>query len=219
MFGAIAAPLIGGIASAFGAHMQNQESRRASEAQMAFQERTLRHQYQWATEDMKAAGINPMLAYQQGGSGSAGGSTYQPQNIGAAGAAGYETGSRSSLQSEQARQARTAERLAAERQEYDLEALRSSTALQRAQEATQPYVQAREAAQASQASAQAHLANAQVQNVQAQTAILGEELQSAKAAAARARADEEFYESEEGTILRMIDRIGTSLNPMVQSSR
>lgn len=186
---------------------------------MAFQERTLRSQYQWATEDMKAAGINPMLAYQQGGAGSAGGSTYQPQNVGAAGAAGFETGSRSSLQSEQARQAKTAERLAAERQEFDLQALQSSTALQRAQEATQPYIQAREAAQASQASAQAALARTQANNVEAQTAILGEELQSARAAAARARADEEFYNSEEGQVLRMIDRIGSSLNPMVQTTR
>lgn len=60
-------------------------------AQMAFQERMRGSQYQTAVTDMQAAGLNPMLAYQQGGSGtptgaSGSGQQGQAQNIGQAAA-------------------------------------------------------------------------------------------------------------------------------------
>jgi len=46
-----------------------------SQAQMDFQERMRKTQYQTAVEDLKAAGLNPMLAYTQGGAGTPSGAS------------------------------------------------------------------------------------------------------------------------------------------------
>lgn len=93
----IGAALVGGAVSAFGARAQNRAAQRAAREQMAFQKEASQHQYQWAMEDMRKAGLNPMLAYQQGGSGNLGGSSYTPQNVGEAGVRGASASSTSAL--------------------------------------------------------------------------------------------------------------------------
>lgn len=70
----IAGPLIAAGASLLGGHMQNVAQRKQAREQMAFQERMSSTAYQRATADMKMAGINPMVAYQQGGASTPGGS-------------------------------------------------------------------------------------------------------------------------------------------------
>jgi len=66
--------LVGGI---YGA----ETSRKALNKQMEFQERMSSTAYQRATADMKAAGLNPMLAYQQGGASSPSGASYSIDNV------------------------------------------------------------------------------------------------------------------------------------------
>lgn len=79
------------IARQFSAGQQTQaEGFNASQAELnrQYQERMSSTAYQRATQDMRAAGINPMLAYQQGGAASPGGSAASVGAVGGSAASG-----------------------------------------------------------------------------------------------------------------------------------
>lgn len=67
--------VIGGALSHRGQTSANRTNIRLAREQMAFQERMSNTSYQRAVEDMRLAGINPMLAYAQGGASSPGGAS------------------------------------------------------------------------------------------------------------------------------------------------
>lgn len=79
------AGLLGGILGYKGQKDTNQANIALGREQMAFQERMSSTAYQRAVEDMKKAGLNPMLAYSQGGASSPVGSMPQINNAVAAG--------------------------------------------------------------------------------------------------------------------------------------
>lgn len=88
ILGSAVAPIIGGIFGSSGQEEANSANKAMSQAQMDFQERMSSTSYQRAVKDMQAAGLNPMLAYQQGGASTPAGSTAVMGNKNAAAVAG-----------------------------------------------------------------------------------------------------------------------------------
>jgi hypothetical protein len=76
-----AAPLIIGGATLLGGLSRNNAAKAASARQMAFQQDMSNTSYQRGMEDMKKAGLNPILAGKFGGASTPTGSTYQPENV------------------------------------------------------------------------------------------------------------------------------------------
>lgn len=198
---------IGGGASVIGGAMQNSAAERASDKQMAFQERSARHSYQWATQDMRKAGINPILAYKQGGSGTLSGSSYTPQNIGAAFASGAAAGAGPASSAVQA-----------SRQQIELDNIKADTALKSAQDKTQAALQIQALAQAGQANANSALATQQTANAFATERAIMQDFHIRKPQATIATFDDEFWRSPAAAPLLVTRRIMESLNPGISSA-
>lgn len=177
MWGTIGSALITGGLSYLGQKKANESNVSSAQSQMAFQKESAQNSYQWATADMKKAGINPMLAYQKGGASALSGAGYSAQNAIGAGVSS----------------ALSARRLAAE-----IKNIEQDTVLKRQQGYTVDTTGA----------------NNVITNQ-----ILRENLNSAKATAAAAKLEEQFFNSKVGKIMKNIDLMGRSINPFANSAK
>lgn len=84
------AGLIGAGVSALGQYRANRETRASTGRQIAFQERMSDTSHVRQMEDLKKAGINPMLSAKLGGASTPAGASYQASNVGAAAVQGYK---------------------------------------------------------------------------------------------------------------------------------
>ena len=76
---------IGALGAIGGGLLSGSASRSSASDQMDFQNYMSSTAYQRSMRDMKAAGLNPILAYQQGGASTPAGAGYSLENIGEAG--------------------------------------------------------------------------------------------------------------------------------------
>lgn len=203
---------IGGGASLIGAQMQNSAAAAAADKQMAFQKESAQHSYQWATDDMRKAGINPILAYKQGGSGTLSGSSYTPQNVGAAAATGATAGAGVASSA-----------IAASRNQAELANIAADTALKSSQDKTQSALQVQALAQAGQANANSALASEQAAQAQMNTDLTRSILFQQMPKEILAKLDTEFYNSPAAgplvtarrwsEAIRGVGDAATSINP------
>jgi hypothetical protein len=92
--------ILGGGISSLGQSSANRTNMKIAQQQMNFQERMSNTAYQRATTDMKKAGLNPMLAYSQGGASTPSGAAIQSQNSGAGLGEGVSRASATAFQKE-----------------------------------------------------------------------------------------------------------------------
>lgn len=85
-WGNLVAPIATGALNYFGQKQTNAANAQMAQKQMDFQEQQTSTSYQRGMADMKSAGLNPILAYSQGGAGSGGGASAQMGNSIGAGA-------------------------------------------------------------------------------------------------------------------------------------
>lgn len=76
------AAAIGGLGSLLGGAQAQRAARKEAQRNRQFQERMRNTEWQAAVADMEAAGINPALAYSQGGASTPGGSMAAQQDFG-----------------------------------------------------------------------------------------------------------------------------------------
>ena len=223
--GSIGSSLIGGGLGFLGAQDQNKAMRKAVQQQIDADRYNYVHRYQWTMDDMAKAGLNPILAYQQGtGGGVPGASTYSAVNE--MGAIGAEVG-------RGVNSAMAAQRMEADVKLTEEQAKAAAEQVKNIAADTKLKIEQRNVASSEWMlkSVQQHLARNQASLTSAQTLKMNEDIimrqlevriaremeKIRKGEGARGQTREQIYSSLPGKILTWIDEIGQSINPFVSA--
>lgn len=196
-----AGSLLGGVLSDRGAARANKRNIALAREQMAFQERMSSTAYQRSMADMKKAGLNPILAYQQGGASTPPGAMPTVQNEEAGKASSAKAVTRQVLEAKLLKQ--NIKNL--EQQEKNIvedtgQKIANQSALYQSVLKQQQEIE---------------LIKNSAKQVEAQTKITNEDLHSAKAAASAARSSEEILNTGVGKFSRKLGTILREINPLL----
>lgn len=114
LFGSAAGAIAGAVGSLIGGGLQNSANSAAAAQANSWNKENYQHRYQWAVEDMRKAGLNPILAATQGIAGNVNGASAlaASNTMGQSVSAGMSAGAAAESASAAKKQANTAQSLA-----------------------------------------------------------------------------------------------------------
>ena len=214
-WGAVAGAVVGAGASIAGQYFANKQARGSVNRQIAFQREAYQHRYQWQMNDMRAAGLNPILSYSQGPPAGPSGASYTPTSV----TKDVDRYISTAIDAYRARDQVKQARAATENLKADSDLKRSQqqnvwadTQLKNAQ-AVHESTKVRQTSTATDVKEQ-ELVLKKLEQILAETRT-----QLLKSGVPAAKIDEQLYKTGYGKFLRWLDQTGRSLNPFASSAK